>query len=93
MAETRTTKWGEPWLKQDRPRKPIPALDALYEITRTGDLYSVRLSRFIQHTSSPKYKKSFIDVQIKGERRTMSIGDAVEDAWGSRPPWEGTEER
>jgi hypothetical protein len=93
MAETRTTKWGEPWRKQDRPRKPIPALDALYEITWSGDIYSVRLGRFIQHTWSPAHKKSFIDVQIRGERRTMSIADAVEDAWGIRPPWEGAEEQ
>ncbi|HYW30899.1 MAG TPA: hypothetical protein VE869_05275 [Gemmatimonas sp.] len=60
------------------PRVPLVGFESLYEITRNGQLYSVRAKRFIKRA----YKDgAYLKVQVEGRSHVLNIQDAVADSW------------
>lgn len=72
-------------LNQDR--RPIPGFEELYEITRSGDVYSKRLGRFVKHKLNFE-QQPYIGFTINGEKHVLSIRKTVVAAFADLP--EGT---
>lgn len=68
----------------ERRRVPLAGYEGLYEITRSGEVYSVRAGRFIQHRyyQGPGY----IQFSVDGEKVILNVQDAVTASWGDVPP-------
>lgn len=66
---------------QLEPRAPLRGYEALYEITRSGRVYSLRLRRFISlHLLRGA---AYISFRTAGKRVNLPIADAVHRSWGS----------
>lgn len=63
-------------------RRAIPGWEGLYEITRHGQVWSVRSEEFMSYTPSTSHAP-YIEVSIHGTRHRKSISRATMDAWGT----------
>ncbi len=56
-----------------------PDMKNFYEITREGEVYSIRLGRFIKHKfySIDDKSSTYIEFQLEGKKVTFNIGKAV----------------
>jgi hypothetical protein len=62
-------------------RRPIKGWEPLYEITRDGQVYSVRAGRFIP-LAHQVHGPAYIAVEIEGLRHERCVSAAVAEAWG-----------
>lgn len=63
-------------------RRPIKGWEEFYEITRDGQVYSVRAGRFLKYAEDDLGRK-YIEVQIGGIRYERNIAKTVLEAWGN----------
>jgi hypothetical protein len=63
------------------PRRPIVGWEKYYEITASGQIFSIRQGRFIAHALDD-HQRPYLEVQIGGVRYERNIEEAVEEAWG-----------
>jgi hypothetical protein len=82
LAATRARATALPPGVEEAPRVPLAGFEDLYEITRSGHLYSRRAERFIQHAY---YNGTYIRLQVGGEAVALSIPEAVEASWAAAP--------
>jgi hypothetical protein len=60
----------------DDERRPIPGYEGLYEITRQGDVFSVRAGRFIKHGVSLD-GSPYIEFTINNQPHRRNIRETV----------------
>lgn len=67
-----------------QPRVPLAGFESLYEITRTGEVYSLRKLGFIAHKFYNN--RAYIEFQIAGEKHQLDIQEAVKASWAKATP-------
>jgi hypothetical protein len=72
----------------DDERRPIPGFEGLYEITRRGDVYSLRLGRFIRHKLNFE-QQPYVGFTINGEKHVLPIRQTAVAAFGDPDRQEG----
>lgn len=68
----------------DEDRRPLAGFGEAYEITRSGDVWSRRLSRYIKPAYHPHYGRIHVSFKANGERVTLSVWRAVIESWFSK---------
>lgn len=63
--------------KEHAERVPLFEFDGHYEITRDGDVYSIKLGRYIKHSYNTNTGTTYIGFTLNKTRHIMSIGDAI----------------
>ena len=64
-------------------RRPLAGYGEAYEITRSGNLWSRRLSRYIKPAYDPHTGRPYVNFKSNGERVTLSTWRAVIESWFS----------
>jgi hypothetical protein len=78
LREIRAVVTALPPGVEDEPRVPLVGFESLYEITRSGHVYSRTLGRFIKHRH---LRGSYIGLEIGGETINLNIEEAVQRSW------------
>jgi hypothetical protein len=68
----------------DEERRPIPGFEGHYEISRKGDVYSMRLGRFVKRKLNLE-QQPYIGFTINGEKHILSIRKTVAAAFADSP--------
>jgi hypothetical protein len=68
-------------LKDTNERRPVKGFEKFYETTRHGQIFSLRLNRFIKHRVG--HYGPFVSFQIDNQQYTFTIGQAIYEAWAT----------
>lgn len=70
-----------PGSAEQEERRPLAGHEDSYEITRSGQVWSRRLKRFIKHAYNPIDSQGYIRVTAHGKRASVSIWHGVVSSW------------
>ena len=63
---------------EQEPRVPLAGFESFYEITRSGQLFSVRAKRFIKRAH---LEHAYLRVRVDGVQHNLNIKDSVAASW------------